>query len=687
MVAALIADFRSFPRAVGGGLMIGVMETLGGRYVHQPGFGTAVPFLIMIAVLIGRGRSLPERGHILQRLPRVGTGRAHPVATLVAVLASVWLLGDVLTTRWVDGITISLGFAIVCLSIVVVTGYAGQISLAQYSLAGIGAFIAGRLVATQGFPLPLAALIGVIGAIPVGMLVGVPALRSRGINLAVATLGLGVVINAVIFENYGYTGGLGGTAVGSPKLFGWSIDATVHPQRYAIVSLLAFTACGLLVLNVRRGSIGRRLIAVRENERAAASLGINIAGAKLFAFGFSAAIAALGGILIAFRFSSILYSDFAPIQSVFVVATSVLGGLGLILGALVGALAVAPGGAGTVVGHYLGSIEKYIPLIGGIGLLIMLIVHPDGLAWDLGHAGRSLGRRLQAVARQLRLTSSEHEDDPLDLGDDSQGISRVRPATLKVEHLTVTFGGVRAVSNVSVTVPPGQVVGLIGPNGAGKTTFIDATTGFTRPSEGAITLEGERLEGTPPLKRSRSGLSRSFQSLELFEDMTVEDNLRAGCDALERPGYLRNLLWPRRSALTSGARAAVREFGLTSDLERFPRELPYGRRRLVAIARSVAVLPSVLLLDEPAGGLDEHERIELGRLVRRLADEWGIGVLIVEHDIDLIMGICDEINVLDFGMLIASGSPSEIREHPAVVAAYLGEAETSALPAPNLVGE
>jgi sulfate-transporting ATPase len=237
----------------------------------------------------------------------------------------------------------------------------------------------------------------------------------------------------------------------------------------------------------------------------------------------------------------------------------------------------------------------------------------------------------------------------------------------------VRFGGVVAVDGVSLEVRPGEVVGLIGPNGAGKTTLVDIVTGFTRADAGHVTLEGRRIDRWSPRRRAQAGIARSFQSLELFEDMTVRDNLRTASDRRDPLAYLSDLVWPRNPPLHGTAVAAIREFGLEDDLDRMPSELPYGRRRLVAIARAVAARPSVLLLDEPAAGLDEHETAELAGLVRRLAADWGLAVLLIEHDVSLVMAVCDRIEALDFGRTIASGTPEQIRANAAVVSAYLGE--------------
>jgi len=219
------------------------------------------------------------------------------------------------------------------------------------------------------------------------------------------------------------------------------------------------------------------------------------------------------------------------------------------------------------------------------------------------------------------------------------------------------------------------VVGLIGPNGAGKTTIVDALTGFTKPTEGRVLLDGTAMAGSAwsPARRARAGVRRSFQSLELFEDVSVAENLHAGAAEHTWLSGLRDLFWPSHPSLSPSAVSSIREFGLEGDLERVPGDLPYGRRRLVGIARAIASAPSVLLLDEPAAGLDDNETNELGDVIRRLADERGMAVLLIEHDVELVLRVCDYVVVLDFGRKIAAGTPAEVRANPAVIAAYLGE--------------
>jgi len=225
---------------------------------------------------------------------------------------------------------------------------------------------------------------------------------------------------------------------------------------------------------------------------------------------------------------------------------------------------------------------------------------------------------------------------------------------------------------VSFKLEPGTVTGLIGPNGAGKTSLIDAISGFAR-SEGAVRLDDVDLSNAPAVKRARGGVARSFQSLELFEDSTVFENLSVAADPQDLRSYVLDLIWPINPPLPPEVVRAVMEFQLDHDLHRDVKDLAYGKRRLLAIARAVAMHPSVILLDEPAAGLSSSESRELARVVRRLADDWGMSILVVEHDMHFVMGLCDQVVVLDFGRLIASGAPEQVRSDPAVIAAYLGD--------------
>ena len=315
-------------------------------------------------------------------------------------------------------------------------------------------------------------------------------------------------------------------------------------------------------------------------------------------------------------------------------------------------------------------LTKYIQLIGGGLVALFVLLNQDGVAHEqtkqVNFAGAKLRERFPKLMPAAQAT---FELPAPELGAQR---AKIAPHTLEVSDLTVRYGGVTAVDDVSLTVRPGQIVGLIGPNGAGKTSAIDAITGFTRAAAGSVRLNELDLTGKSATARARAGLSRSFQSLELFEDATVLDNLRAASDPRDRRSYLVDLVYSKVPPLPGPVVAAIREFELEDDLLELVQDLPYGKRRLLAIARAVATQPGVLLLDEPAAGLGDRETAELAHLVRRLADDWGIAVLLVEHDMNFVMSVCDHIVVLDFGRKISEGTPEQVRNDPAVVAAYLG---------------
>lgn len=668
LAAALVGDFRSFPVATAAGFALGIGQTLVGRYVDQQGLGPSLPFLVIIAFLVFKGRSLPLRDYFLKELPMIGNGRMSWDWTIFGTGVIVFLM---LTkqAKWIDALTVSLGVSIVLLSIVLLTGYAGQLSLAQYTIAGFGAFVAGRLVAVWDVPFILALVAGVLAAVPLGFVFALPAVRTRGINLAIVTLGLGTTIELMLFRNREYTGGVQGTQVGSPDLFGYEIGSIKYPERYGIFVLAMALLSVWVVSNVRRGRSGRRLIAVRTNERAAAALGIDVAVAKLFAFSLASAIAALGGILLAFRLTSVSYQSFTNLTSILFVGLALVGGVGHLLGAFVGGTMATAGFSQEVMESTWDGVGRWMQLISGIAILLMVLGYKDGVAAEWVKMFR--------LAKKARKWGRTYLIELADVSDpnavDEQ--AAVPAKSLTMDGLTVRYGAVVAVDDVSYTLEPGTVTGLIGPNGAGKTSLIDAISGFTA-AEGRVLIDGQDVSKLAPAKRARAGVARSFQSLELFEDSTVFENLSVAADPQDLRSYFRDLVAPSNPPFPPEVIRAIIEFQLDKDLHRDVKDLSYGKRRLLAIARAVAMHPSILMLDEPAAGLSSAESEELAKVVGRLAEDWGMAVLVVEHDMNFVNEVCDHVVVLDFGKMIASGDPAQVRNDPAVIAAYLGaEAE------------
>jgi ABC-type branched-subunit amino acid transport system ATPase component/branched-subunit amino acid ABC-type transport system permease component len=665
LAAAVIGKFSSFPITTLAGLAIGVAQSEVTRYVTSPGWATAVPFIFVAAILITRGRTVAGRDERFGRMPSVGDGRIPPFLVAGGIVATLLCIWVVFPANWLDALQLELAIVIVLFSFVVVTGYCGQVSLAQMAFGGLGALVTSYLVASQGWPLEIAALVGIAAIIPIGVIVGLAGVRTRGVNLAIVTLGFAISVDSIIFQNPKYSGGIAMYKDNDPTFFGIHISGLDFPKRYATLTLFFLVLAGLAVANLRRSRVGRRLIAVRTNERAAAALGVSVVGAKLYAFVLGGMIAALGGIVLTFQHPTLAFSNFPGLQSVILMQNAVLGGVGNLAGPLIGS-GFTPGTVGQNIFSFLGShVALYLSIASGVGLLSLLTWAPDGIA--------EINRRFnEPIINAVRgVFPARRQTDPLD----PAIIRAVAPAparTLTLTGVCVRFGGTRALQDLSLTVAPGEIVGLIGPNGAGKSTAIDAITGFVTPVSGHISIDGTSIDGWSPERRARAGLSRSFQSLELFDDLSVLENIQAACDNRDLAAYVTNPIFPGRDRLTSDAQTAIADFGLQNDLHTVAKQLPYAKRRLLAVARAVAGGNSILLLDEPASGLGATEWQHLANTIRTLARTHNLGVLLIEHNVDMVLQTCDRVYALDFGIVIGQGTPDDIRTNPAVVDAYLG---------------
>src|ERR1700733_4346732 len=413
LAAAIIGGLQSYPLTLVGGLVVGAAQAEAERYITWNGAGDAVPFVLIILVLMLRGRSLPLRSFVQERLPRVGTGQI-PRIRVIAVLIVVAVVAAEVNVNWVIGATITLFAAIILLSQVVITGYAGQLSLAQLTMAGLGSIIAVNIAVSDGVPFLPSLLIGMIVVIPVSILLGVPSLRARGVSLAIATLGFAVAINSMVLSNATLAGGGSGLQLPPPSLFGWSIDAITYPLRYFYVTLAVFTLLALGVANLRRGRTGRRLLAVRNNERAATAMGISVAGTKLYAFTVAGSIAAAGGVLLAFSEAVPQFTTYDPMTSLTNLVDAVLGGIGYVLGPLFGGMFAASGLPDSIINPWTNQWtwwNEVFPLFTAVALIGQLIVNPNGAVDIMVHGPAKAGRRLlRGIPRQAQPSAKGQAD-------------------------------------------------------------------------------------------------------------------------------------------------------------------------------------------------------------------------------------------------------------------------------------
>jgi ABC-type branched-subunit amino acid transport system ATPase component/ABC-type branched-subunit amino acid transport system permease subunit len=681
--AAAVGAFVSLPLALGGGLLLGVVSQITLAETSNGGTAQLVTLLLILAVLFVRGRAIAAAfaagGAVVEdrapvRVPDVVRNR------LVVRRRRLWLgglslliaaLAPVLPYFHTEGhrfqLALVLIYALVGVSLTMLVGWAGQISLGHIALVGVGAFVTARL-SPHGWSLPLLLLAAGVTGAALLVLVGLPALRVRGLTLAVTTLGLGVVAQGWLFRRHW-------VSLGKPlgiEVRGLGIMRGVRRPESQLaayyVALIVLVVAVLAASALRRSLPGRIVVAVRDNERAAASFGLTPATTKLAVLAVSGFFAAMAGVLWAEAWRNVGADQFSPEISFAILAVPIIGGLGSVPGAVAGAVLIyaptfflSPHLAGLFgsFGHQIG----FQLALGGLGLVIALLNYPSGIAgaaeqawsWFVGRIAASVARDDAAEATSL---------------------------PLEVDAVSVHFGGLRALDEASITVRPGEIVGLIGPNGAGKTTLLDAVSGVLRPDAGAIRLAGHDVTSLAPDFRPAYGLGRSFQDSTLFHGLTVTETIQVALSRQARVGVVASMLnapWARATERSSRAQAAelIERFGLTPWADTLASELSTGLRRICGLAAQVAAAPSVLLLDEPTAGVAQREAEAFGPLLRRIRDDLGCSILIVEHDMPLLMGLCDRVYALESGRVIAEGTPAEVRADPRVVASYLGTDETA----------
>lgn len=378
LAAALVGRFTSFGITALVALLLGIGQSLLTNYWQQPGVNQALAFLVVVLAMVFTGRAIPERGGVSLVRDPIALDRGFRIRAWSPLVGAALVGLLVANSTYQGAITTSLVFIILALSLVIVTGFVGQLSLAQMALAGVGGYATSKLAAMEGIPFPLPIVIAGLIAVPVGVLIGLPALRVRGINLAVMTLGASVTVSAVVFQNSEWTGGVSGSLVPSPSLFGFSLDSVEYPVRYGIFCLIVTTLAVAAVLTLRQSASGRRMLAVRANERAAAVVGINVAQTKLTAFALSAMIAGVGGGLLAYQLGAVSFDRFSPLASVMLVALVYIGGIATVRGAVFAGVITTGGVLYTWLSQSSEAIDSWWVVISGLLLLVTVVTQPNG---------------------------------------------------------------------------------------------------------------------------------------------------------------------------------------------------------------------------------------------------------------------------------------------------------------------
>ncbi len=607
------------------------------------------------------------------------TLRARNIVIALAIAVAVpMLLGQLgIASVWFFIVSVGLTYAMMALSLNLLMGYAGQISLGHGGLLAIGAYASGIVTGRWDLPfvvgLMLAASLGSV----VALVIGLPALRLRGLYLAITTIGFMVAMERSILQISWLSRGSAGMALPRPELGG-----LVASEQYAYLAVVAV----LLVLfwvvdgNVRGSSLGRAFLGLRDDEEVAASYGVDIAGHKLQAFVLSGAMAGIAGAanghLVGFVNSATFNLNF----SLGVVTWVIIGGLASRSGVVTAAIlfGITPKLLEEVFRSE--AINDYSLVFGAVVLLFTIASNPNGFAGAIRHAREEKAAKAAKAAAEagevdLDLDALPALPVPTKLMADAP---RRGERVLDVRDVTVRFGGLTAVDGASLDVNAGEIVGLIGPNGAGKTTLFNAITGVVDNQAGAISLRGTALDTMASHDRAAAGLGRTFQRTGLAMDLTVRENLLLAQHSLVTHDALDAVLRTRKVVTTEAALAAtadhvIEELGFPRLADLPVRYLSGGQKRIVEIACTLVTAPELLMLDEPTAGMAPAAVENLAERLRELRDEHGRTILIIEHHLPLVLDLCDRVVVLDHGKIIATGTPDEIMQHPHVLRAYLGE--------------
>ncbi|MFD1537077.1 branched-chain amino acid ABC transporter ATP-binding protein/permease [Nonomuraea guangzhouensis] len=585
---------------------------------------------------------------------------------LIAAAVAAWLLPYGLGGYAIHVVDVAIIFAVLGIGLGLAMGVAGQINLAQIAFFGVGAYAVAILTTRAGLGFWTAAALALLAAVLVGLLVGLPALRMQSHYLGIVTLGL-----ALAFVNWITNATVAGRAEGIsdipvPPLFGVDLSSE---YLFYYVELVAFALALAFALFLTHAPLGRRLRAMRDDDLAAGALGAEIPLLRMTAFVLSGLYGGIAGVLYAGLIRFVAPETFSIANMFLLLAMVIIGGRRSILGCVVGAVALS------LVREALLDVSAYAQLGYGTVVVLVVVFAPTGLA---GLPAR-LRRRRAAGARAALGPFRPYER--ADAGADGD--------LLEIDGVTMRFKGLTALDQVSLTITAGEIRGVVGPNGSGKTTLFNVVSGFYTPTSGRILFRGREVTGAAPYRLSLLGVARTFQNLRLFGDLTVRENLLVGLDRTRTRWVWRYVALPWsvlgfERALRERAGELIDRFGLRDFADAAPRALPYGIQRRIEMARAMAMAPALLLLDEPAAGLNGEEVRQLAEIVRSIRDS-GVTVVVIEHNMGLVMSLCDRVTVLSGGKVIADGAPADVAVQPDVVAAYLGD--SMAAPSESAVEE